>query len=120
MVDGPEGLRPLDEESGGITRRQALKKGAILGGALAWATPVVQVIGMRPALAQTVSPACQFELIPVPGGPVIACLTFDQSVCDCVTGCGDCGDPPDPACEACAAACLDGAVPISVTPGPCP
>src|SRR5688572_14686110 len=30
-----------------ITRRQALKRGAILGGALAWATPVVQVIGMK-------------------------------------------------------------------------
>lgn len=42
----------------GLTRREVLKKGALLGGALAWGTPVVQVIGMRPALAQTTSPDC--------------------------------------------------------------
>lgn len=42
----------------GVTRRDVLKKGAVLGGALAWGTPVVQVIGMRPAMAQTTSPDC--------------------------------------------------------------
>jgi hypothetical protein len=41
----------------GLTRREALKKGAILGGvALAWTTPAVQIVGMSPALAQTTSP----------------------------------------------------------------
>lgn len=42
----------------GLTRRDLLKKGAVLGGALAWGAPVVQVIGMRPALAQSTSPSC--------------------------------------------------------------
>lgn len=41
-----------------ISRRDFLKRGAALGGAIAWATPVVQTIGMRSALAQTASPAC--------------------------------------------------------------
>ena len=41
----------------GLTRRQALKRGAILGGvALAWTTPAVQIVGMSPALAQSTSP----------------------------------------------------------------
>ena len=43
----------------GLTRREVLKKGAVLGGALAWGTPVVQVIGMRPAVAQVTSPTCE-------------------------------------------------------------
>lgn len=39
----------------GLTRREALKKGARFGGALVWAVPVVQTVGMSPALAQRVS-----------------------------------------------------------------
>jgi hypothetical protein len=42
----------------GLTRRELLKKGAILGGALAWATPTVQIIGMQPAFASHVSDVC--------------------------------------------------------------
>lgn len=41
-----------------VSRRDFLKRGALLGGALVWATPVVQVVGMNPALAQVPSPAC--------------------------------------------------------------
>ncbi len=41
-----------------LTRRELLKKGAVLGGALVWAAPVVQVIGMRPAMAASTSPDC--------------------------------------------------------------
>jgi hypothetical protein len=41
-----------------LDRREFLKRGAALGGALVWATPVVQLVGMRPALAQVASPAC--------------------------------------------------------------
>ena len=40
----------------GLSRRELLKKGAYLGGALAWATPVVQVVGISPALAADTSP----------------------------------------------------------------
>jgi hypothetical protein len=43
------------EESAGLTRRETLKRGLKLGAVL-WVTPVVQAVGMRPALAQTVSP----------------------------------------------------------------
>ena len=43
-------------ESEGLTRRETLKRGLLTGAAL-WVTPVVQVVGMRPAFAQTVSPA---------------------------------------------------------------
>ncbi len=40
----------------GFSRRQALKKGAIAGGAVIWATPVVQNIGLGRAFAQQASP----------------------------------------------------------------
>lgn len=46
------------ETSSGITRRDLLKRGAALGGALAWSTPMVQMIGMSPALAQVPSDVC--------------------------------------------------------------
>jgi hypothetical protein len=39
------------EQRGGFSRRDALRRGAILGGALVWATPVVQGLG-TPAFAQ--------------------------------------------------------------------
>ena len=41
-----------------LTRREILKRGAVFGGALVWATPVVQVVGMGRARAQTPSPGC--------------------------------------------------------------
>jgi hypothetical protein len=44
----------------GLTRREALKRGAMLGGALVWAIPVVQTVGMTAAMAQTVSPELLF------------------------------------------------------------
>jgi hypothetical protein len=44
--------------SQGLTRRELLKRGAALGGALAWATPAVQLIGMNPAMAQVPSDVC--------------------------------------------------------------
>ena len=40
----------------GITRRDLLKKGAVLGGAVVWVTPIVQSVGMGRAFAQAVSP----------------------------------------------------------------
>lgn len=45
-----------NHEPEGLTRREALKRGAKLTGAVLWVTPVVQAVGMRPALAQAVSP----------------------------------------------------------------
>lgn len=39
-----------------MDRREALKRGAVLGGAVAWAVPTVQAVGMTSALAQIPSP----------------------------------------------------------------
>ena len=41
--------------SQGITRRDLLKKGAVLGGVVVWVTPIVQSVGMDRAFAQATS-----------------------------------------------------------------
>ncbi len=41
-----------------ISRREILKRGALVGGAVVWATPVVQTLGMGRAFAQTPSDTC--------------------------------------------------------------
>jgi hypothetical protein len=46
-----------ENSSQGITRRDLLKRGAALGGAVVWVTPVVQTVGMGRAFATTASPA---------------------------------------------------------------
>jgi hypothetical protein len=46
---------PSSAPDKGVSRRDALKKGAAVGGALLWATPVVQTIGMTRAYAAGVS-----------------------------------------------------------------
>lgn len=98
---------------GGITRREALRRGALLGGALAWATPIVQVVGMKPALAQTVSPACRLEIRVVDPiiGAVTLCLEGPPEFCDCINN----ADTPDDL-EQCLEDFLSS---LSITPGPC-
>ena len=60
----------------GITRRDLLKKGAILGGAVVWVTPIVQSVGMGRAFAQTTSPCTPpisyiaMNVICVPPAPI--------------------------------------------------
>ena len=66
MSEAAEGFSPA-EETPGVSRREALKKGAVVGGTVLWAAPLVQSLGMSAAAAQTVSPG------PGPGpgpGPV--------------------------------------------------
>lgn len=46
----------MTETNQGITRRQALKRGLVIGTGVVWATPVVQVIRVSKAYAQTTSP----------------------------------------------------------------
>jgi hypothetical protein len=99
MTDGESGGAP-SEQAGGITRRQALKRGALLGGALAWATPVVQVIGMRPAFAQVPSPTCTIRLS-------VLCFTLPQEVCDCIDACIEAGG----GLISCLFRCLEGVPP---------
>lgn len=54
MVSETEGQ--TRERASVINRREALKKGAIAGGAVLWVTPAVQSIGLSRALAQPASP----------------------------------------------------------------
>ncbi len=45
-------------EMGGLTRRDVLRRGAALGGAVLWATPTVQTLGMGRAFAAEPSGPC--------------------------------------------------------------
>lgn len=67
-----------EQEKTGLSRRDFLKRGAALGGAVVWATPVVQIVGMRPALAQDPSPACSVwyavKIDPSGGDPQTHCV----------------------------------------------
>lgn len=58
----------------GLTRREMLKRGAAAGGALMWATPVVQAVGMRRASAQTPSDTC------IPDNWAVEATFVDQGV----------------------------------------
>lgn len=49
----------VDRTRSGISRREALQKGAMVGGTVLWVTPLVQSVGMSPAAAQTTSSAGQ-------------------------------------------------------------
>ena len=60
---------PEEPAVGDISRRNLLRKGALLGGSVLWVTPVVQTIGIGQAFAQT-------ELVS-PGGE--RCLRADLS-----------------------------------------
>ncbi len=41
-----------------ITRREVLKRGAVIGGSVLWVAPLVQTVGMGKAYAATPSPTC--------------------------------------------------------------
>jgi hypothetical protein len=52
--------------AGGPSRRDLLRKGAIVGAAAVWAVPVVQVISMTPAHAETASTPTYHQQVPPP------------------------------------------------------
>jgi hypothetical protein len=62
-----------EEVNQGLTRRDLLRRGVVLGGAVIWTTPVVQTLGMGRAFAQTASP--------IEGGKDISYLVLAWS-CD--------------------------------------
>lgn len=45
-------MSTVDMERGGITRRDALKRGVLVGGAVAWSIPAIQLIAMTSAHAE--------------------------------------------------------------------
>jgi hypothetical protein len=81
MADGDDGVR----RELGISRRELIRRGAIVGGTLLWATPVIQSLS-PPAFAGVTPAACSccccVKPLPVPGGQ-IQCTTdsFDQTFC---------------------------------------
>lgn len=53
--DHHEGLYEGDQHRG-LSRREVMRRGVVIGGAAAWAAPTVQTIGMRTAFAATGTP----------------------------------------------------------------
>jgi hypothetical protein len=87
--------RPDVGPEGGITRRGLMKRGALLGGAVVWATPVIQSLTTS-AHAQA-SPLCSACLSATtdpdgPGGnpPTSEHVTFTPTpqCCNCIAGFG--------------------------------
>ena len=78
----------------GISRRTLMKRGAIVGGTLMWAAPIVQSFN-SPAFGQTsgtvscvCEPTCSNIIVIMPSGPVIighveCTFTTDQCNCAC-------------------------------------
>lgn len=84
------------QRGSGISRRDLLRRGAVVGGTLLWATPVIQSI-TTPAYAQEVTPACHTcccctKAIPTPLG-LIRCFqdNFSPATCAAVCAAGGAG-----------------------------
>lgn len=84
-----------------VSRRELLKKGAIVGGTLLWTTPVVQSL-TPPASAQAGSPngfcscCCCTNPVPIGGGGSIQCFTDSFSFAACAGFCAGPGGGPQP------------------------
>ena len=51
-------MKDEDPNNSGLSRRELLRRGILLGGTVAWVTPVVQAVGMSAAMAAPPSPGC--------------------------------------------------------------
>lgn len=73
----------------GISRRDLLKKGAIVGGTLLWATPVVQSLTPAASAQQAVTPICSCCACNDPVFPLGArCIVDSFSSAGCTAACG--------------------------------
>jgi hypothetical protein len=75
----------LSDESG-MTRRDLMRRGAVVGGTLLWVAPAIQSIGSK-AYAQVGSPPCAacVEATPIPGGTTLSItLTPSELCCTCI------------------------------------
>jgi hypothetical protein len=77
-----------EHERSGPNRRDVLRRGAILGGAMVWTVPAVQTFGGA-AFAATGTPPCtppQIQVNAFPGGPCIGQITLAATAtcCDCI------------------------------------
>jgi hypothetical protein len=80
----PKREKRLDLQSEtGLTRRDLLRRGAIVGGTLVWVAPAIQSVGSK-ALAQEVSPtrcaACYCWRTNAPGTRVVADRCFIDNI----------------------------------------
>jgi hypothetical protein len=82
----------------GISRRSALKKGAVVAGAAVWAVPVVQSIGLSPAGAVSGPCNCLVKIIDQSTGFCLAknCQLTPAS-CSCLQNDCNC-DPSTSGC----------------------
>lgn len=82
----------LHDESG-MTRRDLMRRGAVVGGTLLWVAPAIQSIGSKAYAQDHGSPlcaACLSATINTGGGPVTTHVTFDPTArcCDCIAAGG--------------------------------
>lgn len=91
--DAPN-LKPqaVGRDGTAITRRQALRRGALLGGTLMWTTPVVQTLGMDRALAAEPSGTCDLYCVKYETGS--GWTSIGKGVGNCVTCPTDATDGP--------------------------
>jgi hypothetical protein len=106
------------ERNLGISRRTLMKRTAVVGAGVAWATPVVQSLA-KPALAQTRgTPSCTFDVIfeVFPGVCFkVGTATAPVECCECLAG----GIPP-PNCDLQCQGTSFTPLPGGPVPVPCP
>lgn len=103
---GIEGGPMSEEITEGLGRRELLRRGAILGGAVAWTTPVVQSLtGPAFAAASPAGQACVEQTcsrVDIPGGPVYLSCEPAPGFAGCLCRCGGDLDSPCAAPDPCA------------------
>jgi hypothetical protein len=95
----------LHDESG-MTRRDLMRRGAVVGGTLLWVAPAIQSIGAK-AYAQGLSPLCDACIaVTSTGATQHVHIIPSVDCCACLAGTGGnlaailrCATGPAPACE---------------------
>jgi hypothetical protein len=65
---GDDGRLNLHDESG-MTRRDLMKRGAVVGGTLLWVAPAIQTYGSKAFAQENGSPTCDACVAVTTGGP---------------------------------------------------
>jgi hypothetical protein len=68
---------PTEQGDQGLTRRELLRKGAVLGGALAWSIPTIQTFRMAPAFAAATSFAISYMAMVIQCGDKYYQVKYD-------------------------------------------
>ncbi|MDQ4006937.1 MAG: hypothetical protein M3211_02430 [Actinomycetota bacterium] len=74
----------IEDQPTGLNRRDVLRRGAILGGALVWTVPAVQTLA-GPAFAAGTPCVGRFEFTDDRGTCLFVQFNADTTCCDCVT-----------------------------------